>query len=137
VDRALVAGALLGLVAIAVVAWHRRTRQPPTAPASVDPAEVGLDGAGHGIAVVGFSSPYCLPCQRWEEALEAAGMRFAKVDVAERPELARRYGVRSTPLVLAVRLPGGEVVESYDGDPRDGDVERLARLAEAGLRRST
>ena len=131
------AAALLGLVAIAIVAWRLRARQPPTAPAKVDPEEVGLDAAGRGIAVVGFSSPYCLPCQRWEEALQVAGMRFAKVDVAERPDLARRYGVRSTPLVLAVRLPGGEVAVSYDGDPRDGDVQRLMRLAEPGLRRST
>ena len=133
-DRALVASALLALVALA--AWRLRARRPTGAPARVDPSEVGLERGRPGIAVVGFSSPYCLPCQRWEAALAAEGLPFSKVDVAERPDLARRYGVRAIPLVLAVRLPGGEVVESFDGDPAAADVRRLEELAPGGLRRS-
>lgn len=125
-DRALVASTVLALVAF--VAWRLRARRRPEVPARVEPEEVGLGGGGRGVAVVGFSSPYCLPCQRWETALGAAGLRFSKVDVAERPDLARRYRVRATPLVLAVRLPGGEVIRSYDGDPRDEDVRHLAEL---------
>ena len=132
-DRALVALTLLVLVGL--VAWRLRARRP-AAPARVDPEEVGLGGGGPGVGVVGFSSPYCLPCQRWESALGTAGLRFSKVDVAKRPDLARRYRVRATPLVLAVRLPGGEVVQSYDGDPRDEDIRHLAELAGDGLRRS-
>ncbi len=132
--RALVAAALLALVAL--VAWRLRARRPGSGPARVEPDEVGLAAAPAGIGVVGFSSPYCLPCQRWESSLAEAGVRFSKVDVAERPDLAQRYGVRATPLVLAVRLPGGEVVESFHGEPRDADVEHLAELAGGGLRRS-
>ena len=132
-DRVLVASALLALVAF--LAWRLRARRPAGVPARVAPEELGL-AAATGIGVVGFSSPYCLPCQRWESALGAVGLRFSKVDVAERPDLARRYGVRATPLVLAVRLPGGEVVESFDGDPTAADVRRLEELAPGGLRRS-
>ena len=133
-DRALLAAALLALVAL--VAWRLRARRPARGPERVEPGDVGLADDGAGIGVVGFSSPYCLPCQRWEAALGSAGLRFSKVDVAGRPDLARRYGVRSTPLVLAVRLPGGEVVESFHGDPRDADVERLTGLSRGHLRRS-
>ena len=133
-DRALVAAALVAVVAL--VAWRLRARRAATAPSSVDPVEVGLDPARPGVAVVGFSSPYCLPCQEWETAVDAAGIRFAQVDVSERPDLARRYGVRATPLVLAVRLPAGEVVEAFHREPREGEVDRLAGLAGSGLRRS-
>jgi hypothetical protein len=94
---------------------------------SVDPAEVGLSGAGVG--VVAFSTPYCIPCRNWEAALAGSHVPFVKVDLGERPELARRYGVSATPLVLAVRLPGGEVIERYGGDPDPDDVARLRELA--------
>jgi hypothetical protein len=93
----------------------------------VDPEELGL-ASGPGVAVVGFSTPYCLPCREWEAALGGAGVQFAKVDISQRPDLARRYGVSATPLVLAVRVPEGEVVASYDDAPRDREVERLLEL---------
>ncbi|MEX2196128.1 MAG: DUF4395 family protein [Thermoleophilaceae bacterium] len=95
----------------------------------VKPADAGLDGSG--IGVIGFSGPYCLACRHWEDALAGAGIEFAKVDVAERPDLARRYRVKHTPLVLAVRLPEGAVVERYDDEPQAGQVERLAALTAA------
>ena len=133
-DRALVAAALL--VLIALVAFRLRAHRPVRGPARVEPGEVGLARAAADVGVVGFSSPYCLPCQRWESALGSAGLPFSKVDVAERPDLARRYGVKVTPLVLAVRLPGGDVIEYFHGDPEDADVRRLTELAHPGLRRS-
>ena len=127
-DRALVAAGLLALVAIATAAVRRRPSAPPE---RVKPPEVGLDST-RGVGVVGFSTPYCLPCQAWEAALHEAGIPFAKIDVAERPDLARRYGVRSTPLVLAVALPRGEVLASFDDAPSDGEVERITALARRG-----
>ena len=95
----------------------------------VRPADAGLEG--EGVGVIGFSGPYCLACQEWERELTGAGIDFKKIDVAERPDLARRYHVRSTPLVLAVRLPEGLVLERYDAEPRREQVERLAVLARA------
>jgi hypothetical protein len=126
VDRALLVLALCALVGVAVALLRRRPRR---APSRVDPSDVGLSGSGVG--VVEFSGPYCLPCARWEEALGQAGLEFARVDLSERPELARKYRVRAAPLVLAVRLPGGEVLEAYDAEPRAGEVERLVELASA------
>ena len=125
-DRALIAVALLALIAGAVLAYRRRAA---TGPEHFEPGDAGL--SGRGVGVVGFSGPYCLACQRWESALGAAGVDFRKVDVSERPELARKYGVRHTPLVLAVSLPDGRVLERYDDEPRPEQVEQLAALTRA------
>ena len=124
-DRAAIVVAICAAVAAATLLWRRRKARPP---ARVDARELGLSG-GRGTGIVEFASPYCLACEAWEGSLREAGLGFAKVDVAERPELARRYGVQATPLVLAVDLPGGRVIESYAGDPSEERLERLASLA--------
>jgi Domain of unknown function (DUF4395)/Thioredoxin len=96
----------------------------------VDPGELGL-GGGPGVGVVGFSSPYCLPCRAWESALERTGIAFSKVDVADRPDLANRYRVQATPRILAVRLPDGDVLEVFGEEPRDDELQRLRELTRA------
>jgi Domain of unknown function (DUF4395) len=84
---------------------------------------------GNGRGVLAFSSRFCLACRHWEEALGAAGVPFTKVDVSERPDLVRRYGVTATPLVLAVDLPGGDVVRAFQGEPDGRRVGELRSLA--------
>lgn len=125
-DRLVVVLALAALIA-ALTVWLRR--RSPEAPARVDPEDFGL--VGDGVAVVGFSSPYCLPCQRWESALRERGVPWTKVDVARRGDLATRYGVRQTPLVMAVELPAGKVVAAYADEPSVGDLERVVSLSGA------
>jgi hypothetical protein len=120
-DRALVVVGLCALIAVVALLIRRRS---PGAPERIEPADVGLTGSG--TRVVGFSSPYCLPCQAWEDQLARVGLDFVKVDVSERPDRARRYAVRTTPLILAVELPGGRVIEAYRDEPEPGQVERLA-----------
>lgn len=92
----------------------------------VRPTDAGL--GGHGIGVIGFSGKYCLACRQWEEQLTSAGIAFSKIDVGERPDLAKRYRVTHTPLVLAVRLPEGLIIERYDDEPHPAQVQRLAAL---------
>ena len=96
----------------------------------VDVRDLGLRDEP-GVAVVAFSTPYCLPCREWESALAQSGVEFRKVELSERPELVRRYRISSTPLILAVRVPDGEVLETYRDAPRNGEVERLRDLAVA------
>ncbi|MDP8942812.1 MAG: thioredoxin family protein [Actinomycetota bacterium] len=124
-DRALLVLAIVVIVAVVAAALRRRGGADRVPPARVDPAEFGLEGTGR-LGVIGFFSPYCVSCQRWERELHEAGVPWARVDVGERVQLARRYGVSSTPLVLAVELPEGRVVEAYEGDPQRREVERLA-----------
>jgi Thioredoxin len=125
-DRALIVVGLVGLVLVAALLLRRRSGSA-RGPAHVDPAELGLGEPGVG--VVEFASRYCESCRVWATALRDAEVPFTKIDVGERPELARRYGVRETPLVLAVRVPGGEVVAAHGGDPDREAVGSLRELA--------
>jgi thioredoxin-like negative regulator of GroEL len=125
VDRVLIVLALAAAVGVAAAFF--RARRPAPAPARVDLADVGVSAPG-GTVVVGFSTPWCAPCRAWESALAGTGVRFAKVDLTERPDLARKYDVRSTPLLLALSREG-DVIETFRGDPTAEAVSRVTSLA--------
>jgi len=67
--------------------------------------DIGLTGDG----VVHFTHPLCSECRRWEERLAREGRRHVVIDVSERPELARRYGIAVVPTVVAVQRDGSVV----------------------------
>jgi hypothetical protein len=58
---------------------------------------------------VEFTHPLCSECQEWERRLADEGA-LVKLDVRERPDLARKYGIAVVPTVLAVAADG-EVLE--------------------------
>jgi Domain of unknown function (DUF4395) len=68
----------------------------------IEPGDVELTGAG----VVQFTHPLCSECRRWERRLEGEGRPHAVVDVSQRPELARKYGIAIVPTVVAVAGDG-------------------------------
>jgi uncharacterized protein DUF4395 len=70
--------------------------------ARIDPGDVPLDGAG----VVQFTHPLCSECREWERRLEGEGRPHASIDVSDRPELARKYGIAVVPTVVAVAGDG-------------------------------
>jgi hypothetical protein len=73
--------------------------------ARIDPADLGdLDGARR--AYVEFTHPLCADCREWEERLAGGPDPLVVLDVRERPELARRYGIAVVPTVLAVDAEG-------------------------------
>lgn len=75
----------------------------------LDPADLaGLDGAAR--TYVEFSHPLCSECREWERRLAGSGEPVLTIDVRDRPELARKYGVAIVPTVVAV-APDGEVLE--------------------------
>ncbi len=75
----------------------------------LDPADLpGHDGAARSF--VEFTHPLCAECREWEERLLATGDPLVTIDVRERPELARKYGIAIVPTVIAVS-PRGEVLE--------------------------
>jgi hypothetical protein len=75
----------------------------------IDPADLGvLDG--HRRTLVEFTHPLCADCREWEERLATGPDPFVTLDVRERPELARKYGIAVVPTVFAVAADG-EVLE--------------------------
>lgn len=128
-DRLLIVLAVLGVV-VAAGAAYRRAVARRGLPARLDLADLGARN-GASAAAVAFTSPYCLPCQEWEAALGARGVPLLKLDVAARPDLARRYGIHATPVVLAVRFEDGAVLAGYDGHPAPDSVDRVASLVAA------
>jgi len=59
-----------------------------------------------GELVVAFSHPLCTDCRDMIDDLKADGRRLVTVDVRERPELARKYGIALVPTAVSVTADG-------------------------------
>ena len=71
----------------------------------IDPVDLGPLN-GYARAFVEFSHPLCAECHEWERRLAGEPDPLIKLDVRERPELARKYGIAVVPAVFAVRADG-------------------------------
>jgi hypothetical protein len=56
--------------------------------------------------VVQFTHPLCTDCRALERRLREDGRSVVTVDVSQRPEIARKYGVSVVPTALAVSADG-------------------------------
>jgi thiol-disulfide isomerase/thioredoxin len=103
--RLLLAAGMFALVAGAFVAWRR----PPRRLGNSSLASIGIRDP----AIVQFTTATCGPCKvaapHLREAAERASIPYHQVDVGERPEIARTYGVRRVP-TIAVTGAGGKVL---------------------------
>ena len=71
----------------------------------IDPDDLpGLDGARE--AYVEFTHPWCADCRVWEMRLSAREWPLVKLDVRERPDLARKYGITVVPTVFSIAADG-------------------------------
>ena len=81
---------------------------------AADGAPAGWDASAGGgspaRAYVEFTHPLCGECREWERKLGDTGEPLHTIDVRERPDLARKYGIAVVPTVLAV-APDGRVLE--------------------------
>ena len=66
--------------------------------------DLGL--APNGEVVVQFTHPLCSDCTALERRLREEGRNVVTVDVSQRPELARKYGVAFVPTAVAVSSTG-------------------------------
>ena len=76
----------------------------PRRVARIDLEEIGASPRS-GL-VVQFTHPRCTDCRTLEERLTAQGMPLTLVDVSERPDLARKYGIRLVPQAFEVDARG-------------------------------
>ena len=117
----------VGVILLAFFAYALWTR-PPRRLTRLDPGLLGLAGP----AIVQFSTPSCGPCRsarpHLERAAQRAGMAFVQVDVAARPEVARRYGIRRVP-TIAVAERTGRVLRAWTGLPHQGELAAVAARA--------
>jgi hypothetical protein len=67
-----------------------------------------------GETVVSFGHPLCTECQAFESDVRAAGRPLVSIDVRDRAELARKYGIALVPTAVAVN-PDGRVVARLAG----------------------
>jgi hypothetical protein len=74
----------------------------------IDPAD--LPGHGGGRTLVQFTHPLCTDCRELASNLAAGPDPLVELDVRERPDLARKYGVAIVPTAVAVG-PDGAVLE--------------------------
>jgi thiol-disulfide isomerase/thioredoxin len=123
--------ALVAVATVIGVAWRagqgrvRRTR----------PDAAGIEGVelASQATLVQFSSEYCAPCRATARVLdELAGARpgiaHVELDVAERPELAARFGILQTPTTLVVDGEGRVRARIGGSVRRDILVAELDRL---------
>jgi Domain of unknown function (DUF4395) len=68
-----------------------------------------LDGVSGRRAFVEFTHPLCAACRDWERRLRESEAPLITLDVRERPDLARKYGIAVVPSVFEV-APDGAVL---------------------------
>lgn len=126
-ERLAIAAGVFVSVAVAYALWKR---PPGRRLQRLDLRDLGV----YGPAVVQFSTRYCAPCKTARPhliaAAERAGVTYAQVDVGERPEVARRYGIRTVPTIVVAER-SGRVLGKWTALPADGEIARTAARAAA------
>jgi thiol-disulfide isomerase/thioredoxin len=70
-----------------------------------DLGEVAAHSVGSNV-IVEFTHPLCSDCRELEQRLREEGRTVVTVDVRERPELARKYGIALVPTAVAIGPDG-------------------------------
>jgi hypothetical protein len=81
---------------------------------AVDRVELtDLDGpVPAGEIIVAFSHPLCTDCRTVEAELAAGADPVVRIDVRDRPDLARKYGVALVPTVLRIGSDGRVITQA-------------------------
>ncbi|AOX66869.1 hypothetical protein BJK06_15095 [Curtobacterium sp. BH-2-1-1] len=120
---------VIGLLLRARTGRARPTRTKDTRTTTTDPTTADLAPAeafGTEATLVQFSTPTCARCPATRRQLdtlaaEHPGVTRLEIDLAERPELARRFAVMQTPTVLL--LDRGRAVHTrFGGPPRPAEL---------------
>jgi len=99
---------------------------PAAAPTSANRPIHQLD---EPLVLMKFGATWCGPCRRVDRELDrlartATGLEIVRVDVDERPDLARQYNVSGIPHLILLR--GGETLDTLVGYRSAADLQRWA-----------
>jgi thiol-disulfide isomerase/thioredoxin len=126
IERLAIAAGVFLALAVAYWLWKR----PPRRLGRSNLGSLGIREP----AIVQFSTPDCAPCQKAEPRLREAATQtdipYRRIDVANRPDVAREYGIRTVPTIV-VTGRGGRVVGVWTTLPEDGQILDAARRAGA------
>lgn len=119
-----IGASLLALIALSGalgLLWRSTTGR--VRPSSGTLALAGVDGS---VTLLQFSTPMCSPCVGTRRLLSAiaserADVRHVDIDLAARPDLARRFNILQTPTTLIVDADG-VIHARIGGAPRRGAV---------------
>lgn len=84
--------------------------------------------AEQGTCLVEFYTPTCPHCKELEKTLERMkgeerDLRFYKMDVSEKTDVARELGIRSVPTLI--RFENGKPVEKLVGNRSENEIRVL------------
>lgn len=123
---------VLGISVAGVISWMRAYFSTRKFPERFDRSDVGLDSSS--ALIVEFTSPYCYECKEALPILKAASVvhrsGLAVVDAKERPDLAVKYGVKTTPTILVVDKKG-RVTSSWGITPPESELVKALQAANA------
>jgi thiol-disulfide isomerase/thioredoxin len=109
----------------------RRYFRSAELPAKFDRKDVDLSHKGP--MLVEFTSPYCYECQVAFPLLQAASEShdapLAVIDARDRPDLATKYSIRTTPTILVVDGRGRVTTGWLDMSPSADDLTDALALA--------
>jgi thiol-disulfide isomerase/thioredoxin len=108
----------------------RRYFRSAELPAKFDRKDVELSHKGP--MLVEFTSPYCYECQVAFPLLQAASAAhdapLAVIDAKDRPDLAAKYAIRTTPTILVVDGRGKVTSGWLDTSPSADDLTEALAL---------
>jgi thiol-disulfide isomerase/thioredoxin len=122
--RLAIAAAAVAIISLVYLAWRR----PPGRLIRLELGDLGVEGP----VIVQFTTRYCAPCRaarpELESLAEGAAIRYTQIDVGERPEVARQYGVRTVPTIV-VAARSGRVLGKWTALPGNGEIAAAATRA--------
>jgi len=132
-QRLLVLIGVAGLVWLSIH-WLRNYFADRHFPERFDRSDVGLNGSG--ALIVEFTTPYCYECKEALPILKAASVvhssHLAVVDASDRPDLAVKYGIKTTPTILVVDRKG-KVQSGWWTTPSEAELTHALRSAGSSL----
>ncbi|WP_022846265.1 MULTISPECIES: thioredoxin family protein [unclassified Desulfurobacterium] len=118
----------LSFIILLRIYWGFKSRRMKGKPLPVLDGEFARLKKGKGL--VYFYSPTCQPCKAMEPIIKKlvkdAKVKVVRINVNEKPEFARKFGILATPSEILVK--DGKIVKVILGPATEGDIRKGLEL---------